>query len=55
MADRHQWVRDAVERVLRSAPHDLSPDKEQLLREIVALELARAYARGREAVKRHVN
>jgi len=45
-----QWLKDAVERVLRSAPHDLPPDREQLLREIIALELARAYARGRDHV-----
>lgn len=47
---KHSWLREAVDRVLAEAPHMSDAHKRKLV-EAVGLELARAWARGRDKSK----
>lgn len=47
---KNSWLRESVDRVLKNAPY-MSDVHKQKLAETVGLELARAWARGRDKSK----
>jgi hypothetical protein len=51
---KNSWLREAVDRVLADAPHMSDAHRRKLV-EQVALELARAYARGADKAARFAN